>query len=125
MRSRTSRGVPKWSGGKDLYMGSPVLVTGKVSGFTGSVAGPPERSGVHQVGPPAPEGCMGQGGRVPAPGGLVRPPTKAQGAFKREGGQPLGQMGPKAHPRCPSPSPPCGRHPDGIWGLPPPLGREP
>ena len=37
MRSRTSRGVPKWSGGKDLYMGSPVLVTGKVSGFIGNV----------------------------------------------------------------------------------------
>ena len=33
MRSRTSRGVPEWSGGKDLYMGSPVLVTGKVSVF--------------------------------------------------------------------------------------------
>ena len=33
MISRTSRGVPEWSGGKHLYMGSPVLVTGKVSGF--------------------------------------------------------------------------------------------
>ena len=32
MRSRTSRGVPEWSGGKDLYMGSPVLVTEQVSG---------------------------------------------------------------------------------------------
>ena len=32
MRSRTSRGIPEWSGGKDLYMGSPVLVTGQVSG---------------------------------------------------------------------------------------------
>ena len=40
MRSRTSRGVPEWSGGKDLYMGSPVLVTGKVSGFIGNVTGP-------------------------------------------------------------------------------------
>ena len=37
MRSRTSRGVPEWSGGKDLYMGSPVLVTGKVLGFIGNV----------------------------------------------------------------------------------------
>src|SRR3954463_9889105 len=34
MRSRTSRGVPEWSGGKDLYMGSPVLVTGRVSGLS-------------------------------------------------------------------------------------------
>ena len=41
MRSRTSRGVPEWSGGKDLYMGSPVLVTGKVSGVIGNVPGPP------------------------------------------------------------------------------------
>src|SRR3989337_3397132 len=32
MRSRTSRGVPEWSGGKDLYIGSPVSATGKVSG---------------------------------------------------------------------------------------------
>ena len=37
MRSRTSRGVPEWSGGKDLYMGSPVLVTEKVSGAIGNV----------------------------------------------------------------------------------------
>ena len=29
MRSRTSRGVSEWFGGKDLYMGSPVLVTEK------------------------------------------------------------------------------------------------
>ena len=33
MRSRTSRGVPEWSGGKDLYMGSHILATGKVLGF--------------------------------------------------------------------------------------------
>ena len=59
MRPRTSRGVPEWSGGKDLYMGSPVLVTGKVSGFIGN--GTTGRvPGVHQVGPPAPEGYMGQ-----------------------------------------------------------------
>ena len=60
MRSRTSRGVPEWSGGKDLYMGSPDLVTGKVSGDIGIVPGPPEGSrGVHRVGPPIPEGPMG------------------------------------------------------------------
>jgi hypothetical protein len=41
MRSRTSRGVPEWPGGKDLYMGSPVLVTGKVLGCIGNVPGPP------------------------------------------------------------------------------------
>ena len=42
MRSRTSRGVPEWSGGKDLYMGSPVLVAGKVSHFIGIVPGVPK-----------------------------------------------------------------------------------
>ena len=57
MRSRTSRGVPEWSGGKDLYIGSMVLATGSVPGITGSVPGPPEGSG----GPPgrAPEAYMG------------------------------------------------------------------
>ena len=44
MRSRMSRGVPEWSGGKDLYMGSPILATGKCSGFFGIVPGPPEGS---------------------------------------------------------------------------------
>ena len=44
MRSRMSQGVPEWSGGKDLYMGSHVLVTGKVSGFSGNVPGPPRGS---------------------------------------------------------------------------------
>ena len=37
MRSRTSRGVPEWSGGKYLYMGSLILVAGKVSHFIGIV----------------------------------------------------------------------------------------
>ena len=41
MRSRTSRGVPEWSISKYLYMGSPVLVTGKVPGAIGNVPGPP------------------------------------------------------------------------------------
>ena len=42
MRSRTSRGVPEWSGGQDLYMGSYRAVTGKVRGHIGIVPGPPE-----------------------------------------------------------------------------------
>ena len=37
MRPQTSRGVPEWSGGKDLYMGSLVLVAGKVSRIIGIV----------------------------------------------------------------------------------------
>ena len=44
MRSRTSRGVPEWSGGEELYIGSQVSATGKVSGVIGIVPGPPEGS---------------------------------------------------------------------------------
>ena len=44
MRSRTSREVPEWSGGEELYIGSQVSATGKVSGVTGIVPGPPEGS---------------------------------------------------------------------------------
>ena len=44
MRSRTSRGVPEWSGGEELYIGSPVSATWKVSGVTGIVPGPPKGS---------------------------------------------------------------------------------
>ena len=36
------RGVPEWSGGKDLYMGSLILVAGKVSHFIGIVPGVPK-----------------------------------------------------------------------------------
>ena len=57
MRSRTSREVPEWSGGKDLYMGSLILVAGKVSRFIGIVPGVPKgvrgsTKGVHM-------GCKG------------------------------------------------------------------
>ena len=53
MRSRMSRGVPEWSGGKYLYMGSLILVAGKVSHFIGIVPGVPKgvrgsTKGVHQ-----------------------------------------------------------------------------
>ena len=53
MRSRTSRGVPEWSRGKDLYMGSLILVAGKVPHFIGIVPGVPKgvrgsTKGVHQ-----------------------------------------------------------------------------
>ena len=44
MRSRTSRGVPEWSGGKENYIGSVVSAIGKVSGSPGIVPGPPEGS---------------------------------------------------------------------------------
>ena len=75
MRSRTSRGVPEWSGGKDLYMGSPVLVTGKVSGAIGNVPGPPGGSeGSTKWGHQPQKAAWAKCGRGPAPGGLVRPP---------------------------------------------------
>ena len=67
MRSRTSRGVPEWSGGKDLYIGSPVLVARKVSHFIGIVPGVPKgvrgsTKGVHQ-----PRGATWAVGGVPWP----------------------------------------------------------
>ena len=75
MRSRTSRGVPEWSGGKDLYIGSPVSATEKVLGVTGIVPGPSEGSwgsiGWGHLSRRAPWAEVGRG---PAPGGLVRPP---------------------------------------------------
>ena len=52
MRSRTSRGVPEWSVGKELYIGSAISAIGTSFGVTGIVPGPPEGSrgstkGVH------------------------------------------------------------------------------
>ena len=49
MRSRTSRGVPEWSGGKDLYIGSPVSAIGTSFGVIGIVPG-------HRKGPGGPPG---------------------------------------------------------------------
>src|SRR3954467_3941540 len=45
MRSRTSRGVSEWSGGKELYIGSVVLAIGTSFGVIGIVPGPPEGPG--------------------------------------------------------------------------------
>ena len=72
MRSRTSRGVPEWSGDEDLYMGSPYLVARSVGGFTGIVPGPPKGFWV----PPGGSTCPG------GPYGL-----------NMEGNQPLGGLG--------------------------------
>ena len=68
MRSRTSRGVPEWSGGKDLNMGSSVLVTEKVSGH-------PVLYRDHRKGPGGPPGGAN------CPGGPR--------GMKGEGNQPL------------------------------------
>ena len=75
MRSRTSRGVPEWSGGKDLYMGSPVSGIGTSFGVIGIVPGPPEGSrgstGWGHLSRRAPWAAVG---REPALSGLGRPP---------------------------------------------------
>ena len=55
MRSWTSRGVPEWSRGKDLYMESCCSGSGKSSGFFGIVPGsfqkvPEDSGGVRRSG---------------------------------------------------------------------------
>ena len=123
MRSRTSRGVPEWSRGKDLYMGSPVLVTGKVSGAIGNVPGPPGGSrGSTRWGYLPQRAAWAKCERGPAPGWLVRPPTKAQGARESGRGQTLGSDGPKAHLVVRPPLSPLGRHPRWVFGAAAPLG---
>ena len=68
MRSRTSRGVPEWFGGEELYIGSPVSAIRKVSGIADIVPGPPE-------------GSRGSTGGATYPGGPH--------GLKWEGNQPL------------------------------------
>ena len=118
MRSRTSRGVPEWSGGKELYMGSRVSAIEKVSGVTGIVPGPSEGSrGSTGWGHPSQRAPWAEVGGDPAPGGLVRPPwapsvprvgnPRGGGASTCLGGQvsPLGRCPPQEIP-SPGPAPP-------------------
>ena len=89
MRSQTSRGVPEWSGGKDLYIGSMVLATGSVPGITGSVPGPPEGSGGPPGGVTSPGGLHGPiVGRDQPLGGLGRLPPRPKAPPRGEGGKP-------------------------------------
>src|SRR3954470_13997928 len=89
MRSRTSRGAPEWSGGKDLYMGSPVLVTERVSGFIGNVPGPPEGSGGPPSGATSPRRLRGPRVVRDQPlSGLVRLPQGPRAAKRKKGGNP-------------------------------------
>src|SRR3954467_13070385 len=75
MRSQTSREVPEWSGGKELYIGSVVSAIGKDSGVTGIVSGPPDGSrGSTGWGHPSRRAPWAEVGREPAHSGLVRPP---------------------------------------------------
>ena len=89
MRSRTSRGVPEWCGGKELYIGSAISGIGTSFGVIGNVPGPPEGSGGPPGGATNPGGLRGPSvGRDQPLGGLVHLPQGAQGAGKGEGGNP-------------------------------------
>ena len=72
MRSWMSQGVPEWSGGEDLYMGSPGSVAEMVSGVIGIVPGPPKGIRGPPVGATYLAGLYGlnKGGNQP-PSGLV------------------------------------------------------
>ena len=75
MRSRTSLEVPEWSGGEELYIGSQVSATGKVSGVTGIVPGPPEGfRGSTGRGQLSRRASWAVEGRKPALGGLGATP---------------------------------------------------
>ena len=100
MRSRTSRGVPEWSGGEDLYIGSQVSAIGKVSGVIGIVPRPPEGSRGSTGWGHLPRGAHGlygvrlglYGPRAPAPRG---PCAKRRGERKspKGGRHLLGALG--------------------------------
>ena len=105
--SRTSRGVPEWSGGKDLYMGSHHTVTESIRGYAGIVPGPPK-------------GIRGSTGRVHLPRRALWAVGGREPAPKWAGHQPS----PRAH------APRVGENPGGgaplTWGAshppwPPPL----
>src|SRR3954468_23383206 len=93
MRSRTSRGVPEWSGGEELYIGSAVSAIGKDSGS-------PVLYRDHRMGPGGPPGGathpggphgLKWGGEL-AHSGLVRPlgpPPAPRVGNPRVGGAPL------------------------------------
>ena len=106
IRSRTSRGVPEWSVGKELYIGSAVSAIGRVSAVTGIVPGPPEGSrGSTGWGHLSQRAPRAEVGGEPAPGGLVGPPW----APLRLG---LGTLGEGAPPLA-------------LGGTPPPLATAP
>ena len=106
MRSRTSRGVPEWSGGKELYIGSAISAVGTSFGVTGIVPGPPEGSrGPTGWGHMGSRGCtlayMGQGHQpqeAHAPGETLKeesqqgkaPPRCLGGEDSSPGRRPLG-----------------------------------
>ena len=110
MRSRTSREVPEWSGGEELYIGSPVSATGKVSGVIGIVPGPPEGSrGSTGWGHLSRRAPWAESGGEPAPNGLGRhfgPPPHAPRVGNPRGGEFPLALGGKATPSPLAAAPP-------------------
>src|SRR3954469_24579084 len=100
MRSRTSRGVPEWPGGKELYIGSAVLAIGTSFGVIGIVPGPPE-------------GSRGSIGWVHLPRGATWAVGGAPWPTWAKGNQPQGAHAPRV-PKGKSPT--SGRHLLGAWG---------
>ena len=109
MRSRMSREVPEWSGGKDLYMGSLILVAGKVSHFIGIVPGVPKgvrgsTKGVHQPrgatwavrGAPWPIWAKGKGQTSPLRAGSL--PLSAHRALRDRWPHPVDPRDPSGGP---------------------------
>ena len=145
MRSRTSREVPEWSGGEELYIGSPVSATGKVSGVIGIVPGPPEGSrGSTGWGHLSRRAPWAKSGREPALSGLGRPPWASPMRLglgtlggssplpwgARQPLPPLGRRPPLGDPIPKGCAPPLGAYIKGgggraahysLWRLPPPL----
>jgi hypothetical protein len=105
MRSRTSRVVPEWSGGKDLYMEVLFWSPEKFRAISVIYRDHREGPGSPPSGATCPRRLRGPsvGGDQPL-GGLVRPPQGAQGARESGRGQTLVQMGLKAHLVGASPS---------------------
>ena len=125
MRSRTSRGVPEWSEGKELYIGSEVLPPEVFRASPVVYRDHRRGPGIHREGPRGPGGIHGPSVRRDQPlGGLGRLPTKAHAPGEKRG-QTLGQMGPKGPCLVRLPLPPLGRHPRWVLGLPRPLGWKP
>src|SRR3954469_15035184 len=93
MRSRTSRGVSEWSGGKDLYMESCHTDIGTSFGVIGIVPGPPEGSrGSTGWGHLSRRAPWAEVAWEPVPGGLVRP---TQGPKVPRVGNPRGAVAPQ------------------------------
>ena len=103
--SRTSRGVPEWSGGEELYIGSQVSATGKVLGVTGIVPGPPGGATC----PGGPRGLKVEGNQpLVGWGAPLGPPPAPRVGNPRGGGRPTWLGGEATPPFPPWPPPPLG-----------------